>query len=112
MIVITDPHVYRQLRDGQIVTTNALLTASTGGAQHPVGEPWAIRNLGFLYAIEYLLTSESFFIARDDLEPLALPAETWHPAETLPEWGVRLWAEVQTVVGTTVTVHAAKGTRR
>jgi hypothetical protein len=112
MIVITDPHVYRQLRDGQIVTTNAPLTASTIGARHFVGEPWAIRNLGFLYAIEYLLTSESFFVSREDLEALALPAETWHPAETLPEWGARLWAEVQTVAGTTVTVHATKGTRR
>ena len=112
MIVMTDAHAYRQLRDGQIVAVVVPVGSVMVGEWLPVGEPWAIRNLGFLRAIEYQLTGESFFIARDDLEPFLLPAETWHSAETLPEWGVRLWVDVQAVAGTTVTVQATKGTRR
>jgi hypothetical protein len=112
MITITDAHVYRQLVHGATVAVVVPVGTVSVGEWRPVGEPWAVRNLGSLFAIEYLLTSESFFVTRDDLAPLVLPAETWHPAETLPAWGVRLWVEVQAGAGTTVTVQATKGARR
>jgi hypothetical protein len=63
-----------------------------------------------------LLTGESYFVTREGREPFVLPPETWHPAETLPDWGVRLLVQVRTITRNigpaTVTVQATKGTRK
>jgi hypothetical protein len=99
MIVITDAALYRWFVQGSPVGVRVSRNTTKAGSWHPIAEPWAIRKL-YLYAIEYLLTGESFFIARDDLEPFSLPAETWHPAETLPAWGVRRWCVVRQIVPT------------
>jgi hypothetical protein len=116
MITITnDPHAYQQLKRGAPIWVDVPPASVAVNEWHPVGEPWAIRKLYGGYAVEYLLTGESYFVSRDNLEALVLPAETWHPAETLPDWAVRWWvlvrAGMQMTDGRTmVLIQATQGT--
>jgi hypothetical protein len=101
MIVITDAALYRWFVQGSPVGVRVFRNTTKAGAWHPIAEPWAIRKLQGGYAIEYQLTSESFFFTREGLEVFVLPPETWHPAERLLECGgFRRWCVVRQIVPT------------
>jgi len=50
MIVITDPHVYRQLVHGATVAVVVPVDTVIVGEWSPIAEPWAVRKWGLVRA--------------------------------------------------------------